>query len=195
MTLEVTHSATSSQESGDGVMHFDSQGGPMTDLFGQALVHASPSVPQESSVAARMSATYGLRSSTSSASAALELSLASRLPEVLATHGGTMWRQTWKVQATPQRRRILAHIASGEFIIGSGFIGALPTPTKTDHKGGSINPLRYAKRGDKSNLRDWFMSRHGFRYPPAGVVRWMMGFPSCWLDSAMPSSRRLRQRS
>ena len=78
MTYEATHSATSLQASEGGVTHFDLQGGPMTDLFGQEVVLASPSVPQASSVAQTMSATYGLRSSASSASVALQQSLASR---------------------------------------------------------------------------------------------------------------------
>jgi hypothetical protein len=76
----------------------------MTDLFGQALAPASHSAPRASSVAATMSATYGLRSSTSSESAALQRSLASRLPELLGLRGGTMWQQTWKAIHTPQRR-------------------------------------------------------------------------------------------
>ena len=124
-------SATSSPASADGATPCDSQVSPMTDLFGRAVVHASPSAPQASSVATKMSATYGLRSSTSSASAALELSLASRLQALLDTPGGTMWRQTWKLQVTPQRRRISAHIQSGLHTSGSGFTGwptAWPTP-------------------------------------------------------------------
>ncbi len=60
MTYEATHSATSSPESADGARPCTSLAGPMTDLFGQALAHASPSAPQASGVAATMSATYGL---------------------------------------------------------------------------------------------------------------------------------------
>jgi hypothetical protein len=127
MTSEASLSATSSPASVDGATHSDSPAGPMTDLFGQALAPASPSAPRASSVAATMSATYGLRSSTSSASAALEQSLASRLPELLGTPGGTMWQRTWKAKATPQRRRILAHTASGLHTSGSGSTG-WPTP-------------------------------------------------------------------
>lgn len=78
-----------------------------------------------------MSATYGLRSSTSSASAALEQSLASRLPELLGTPGGITWQQTWKAKATPQRRRILAHTASGLLTFDSGCTG-WPTARKSD---------------------------------------------------------------
>ena len=127
MTSEASLSATSSPASADGPSPCDSQAGPMTDLFGQALAPASPSAPRASSVAATMSATYGLRSSTSSASAALEQSLASRLPELLGTPGGITWQQTWKAKATPQRRRILAHTASGLLTSDSGCIG-WPTP-------------------------------------------------------------------
>jgi hypothetical protein len=123
MTYEATHSATSLPASEAGATPCDSQDGLTTDLFGQALAPASPSAPRASSVAATMSATYGLRSSTSSASADLERYLASRLPEVLATHGGTMWQQTWKAKVTPQRRRILAHIQSGLRTSGSGCTG------------------------------------------------------------------------
>jgi hypothetical protein len=142
-----------------------------------------------------MLATYGLRSSTSSASAALELSLVSRLQEVLGTHGGIMWQQTWRAKVTPQRRRIYQLVVSVQSISGIESSGLVPTPTATDIKGASINPLRYALRGDKSNLRDWCKSRLGFRAPPARLVCWMMGYPEVWLDLAMPLFRKSRQRS
>lgn len=74
-----------------------------------------------------MSATYGLRSSGSSASAALQQSLASRLPARLGSRGSTMFAQTWKAQATPLRRRISAHTASAHRTSGSGSTG-WPTP-------------------------------------------------------------------
>jgi hypothetical protein len=104
----------------------------MLDLFGQALAPASRSAPPASSVAATMSATYGLRSSASSASVALQSSLVSRLPALLATHGGTMWQQTWKAKHTPQRRVISAHTVSAHHTDGSGFTG-WPTPVVHDH--------------------------------------------------------------
>ncbi len=131
MTSEASLSATSSPASADGPSHCDSQAGPMTDLFGQVVAPASPSAPRASSVAATMNATYGLRSSTSSASAALEQSLASRLPELLGTPGGITWQQTWKAKATPQRRRILAHTASRLLTSDSGSTG-WPTARKSD---------------------------------------------------------------
>ncbi len=103
-----TGNATSSPASEDGALPCDLQAGPMTDLFGQALAPASPSAPRASSVAAKMSATYGLRSSGSSASAALQASLGSKLPALLDSRGLTMFALTWKSQDTPLRRRICA---------------------------------------------------------------------------------------
>jgi hypothetical protein len=119
--------ATSSPVSADGPMHSDSPAGPMTDLFGQAVAPASHSPKPAPSVAATMSATYGLRSSASSASVALAESLASKLPGLLGSHGSTMFALTWKAQATPQRRRICALLARGLHTSGSGSTG-WPTP-------------------------------------------------------------------
>lgn len=132
MTLEATHSATSSPASEDGATHSGSPDGPMLDLFGQALAPVNPSAPRANSVAQKMSDTYGLRSSGSSASTALAASLASRLPELLGSRGSTMFAQTWKAQVTPLRRRISAHTASAHRTSGSGFTG-WPTPTAQDH--------------------------------------------------------------
>ncbi len=122
-----TRSAIFSPGSADGATPCASPGGPMTDLFGQVVAPVNLSARRASSVAATMNATYGLRSFASSESAALERSLASRLPELLGTPGGITWQQTWKGKATPQRRRILAHTASGLLTFGSGCIG-WPTP-------------------------------------------------------------------
>jgi hypothetical protein len=78
-----------------------------------------------------MSATYGLRSSTSSASAALAASLASRLPALLDSRGSTMFALTWKAQATPQRRLICRLVASAHRTGDSGSTG-WPTTTVQD---------------------------------------------------------------
>jgi hypothetical protein len=103
----------------------------MTDLFGQAVAHASPSAPRASSVAATMSATYGLRSSASSESVALGQYLGSKLQALLDMRGSTMWQQTWKAKVTPLRRVISAHIQSGLHTSGSGFTG-WPTPIRNE---------------------------------------------------------------
>lgn len=106
----------------------------MTDLFGQAVAPASRSARPVSSVAAQMSATYGRRSSGSSASAALQLSLASRLQEQLDSRGSTMFALTWKAQATPWRREISRLAASARPTDGSDCTG-WPTPLVNDELG------------------------------------------------------------
>jgi hypothetical protein len=130
-TSKSTTSATSSPGSADGPSPSDLQESQMTDLFGQALAPASRSAPQGSSVAQKMSATYGLRSSGSSASASLQQSLANRLQERLDSLGSTMFALTWKSQATPQRRQICRLAASGRPTDDSG-CGGWPTARSTD---------------------------------------------------------------
>ena len=122
----------------------------MTDLFGQALAPASRSVPQASSVAATMSATYGLRSSTSSESAALQASLASRLPALLDSRGSITFALTWKTQATPLRRRICALLARGHSTSASGSIG-WPTSRATDGDKGVRSAKGAAREAERRN--------------------------------------------
>lgn len=162
MTYADTDSATSSPASEAGALPCDSPAGPMLDLFGQAVAPASRSAPRVSSVAATMSATYGLRSSTSSASAALQACLASRLPELLDSRGSITFALTWKAQATPLRRRICALRARGHSTSGSGSIGwhtplaSWPTCQSRDganSRGGMVERTG----GQRRNLDDYVM--------------------------------------
>jgi hypothetical protein len=100
-----------------------------------------------------MNATYGLRSTTSSASAALEQLLASRLQDRLASRGGTMWQQTWKVQTTPLRRRISAHTQSGLRTSDSACIG-WHTPLASDGGGKRGSSAGFGLRND-AKLASW----------------------------------------
>lgn len=152
MTCADTPSATSSLASADGATRSDSQDGPTIDLFGQAVVPANRSATQGSSVAATMSATYGLRGSGSSASAVLSQSLASRLQERLASRGSTMFSLTWKAQATPQRRLICRLAASALRTSGNDF-GGWPTAKKSDADRGGME----SRTGRRSNLVDRVM--------------------------------------
>jgi len=120
-------SAISSPASAAGATPCASPEFPTTDLFGLALAPANRSAQPARSVAATMSATYGLRSSASSASVALQQSLASRLPALLDSHGSTMYVQTWKMQVTPLRRQISAHTARAHRTCDSDCTG-WPTP-------------------------------------------------------------------
>ena len=139
---EGTTNAISSPASEDGAAPCDSPAGPMLDLFGQEVAPVSPSAAPGRSVAATMHATYGLRSSGSSASADLAECLASRLPALLASPGSTMFALTWKAQVTPLRRRICALLARAHSTSGSGSTG-WPTPVVRDQQnsgGNGSNP-------------------------------------------------------
>ena len=141
----------------------------MIDLFGQALAPASRSAPRASSVAATMSATYGLRSSTSSASAALQACLASRLPALLDSRGSITFALTWKEQVTPLRRRICALRARAHSTFGSGSTG-WPTPTRQDAaSSGSIGYAKSATHTPGLTLTDAARTTAGWPTPMAGT--------------------------
>lgn len=130
-TSEDTRNAISSPGSVDGLTHCALPDGHTTDLFGRVVARASRSAPPASSVAQKMSATYGLRSSGSSASSVLQQSLANRLRDLLGSHGSIMFVLTWKAQVTPLGRRICRLAASAHRTGDSGY-GGWPTPTRGD---------------------------------------------------------------
>jgi hypothetical protein len=82
----------------------------------------------------QISGTYGPLGSTSSASASLAQSLASKLQAQLGTDGSTLFRQTWKAKATPSGRQYWAHTASAHRTSDNGFT-SWPTPVVNDTTG------------------------------------------------------------
>ena len=80
--------------------------GPRTDLFGRAVAHANLSAPPALKKAPLMIDTSGLSGSISSASAALESSLVSKLKQRSATAGSTLFKLTWKESTTPSQRPV-----------------------------------------------------------------------------------------
>lgn len=99
----------------------------MTDLFGQALAPVSPSRPPAKAKDSMIRAISGRIGSGSSASAALSLSLASRLQVRTALLGSTLRKLTWKSIRTPLGRSLPALLASEALTSASGFTG-WPTP-------------------------------------------------------------------
>lgn len=95
---------------------------------GQAPARASLSARQAKEMGLLTSGTFGLPSSTSSASADLSMSLANRLQLVTQTHGSTLYRQTWKEWTTPSGLCRLRQRASVLRTSESGPTG-WPTPT------------------------------------------------------------------
>lgn len=139
-SLSSLHSATSSPGSESGPTHFDVPAGLTAGQSGQALALASLSARQAKAVGLLTSGTCGRRGTTSSASAALVQSLASRLQARTALLGSTLFTLTWKQRVTPSGLSISALRASVRRTYGKDFTSqqtGWPTPTTRDHKDGN----------------------------------------------------------
>ncbi len=136
MNCESSLSATSSQASASGLTPCDPQAGPTTVLFGQEAARASLSARQVQEAGLMTSGTSGRTGTISSASAALQSSLASRLQARTASAGSTLYTLTWKQRATPSGLLICALRASARRISdsASGLLG-WPTPVVNDTTG------------------------------------------------------------
>ena len=136
-------SVISSPVSEDGAEHLSLQDGAQSDLFGQDRHRASlfqqPGTTQEK----RMTDIFGLSFSISSASAALQQSLESRLQAQLDLDGSTIYKLTWKQKVTPQRRSYY-HLAASALRTKENGCSSWPTPTAATG-GASKNPNN--KRG------------------------------------------------
>ena len=124
--------------------------GLTTDLFGQAVAHANPSAPPALKKAPLTIGTSGLSGSISSASAALESSLVSKLKQRLTTDGSILFNLIWKAKATPAGRQVYRLRASGRRISDSD-CGSWPTPIVGDTTGGPRPPDD--KRGPAPGLQ------------------------------------------
>jgi hypothetical protein len=126
--------ATSSPGSGDGPTPSGSPAGPTIDESGPGVVPVSRSRVRGAAMAPTIRATFGLRGSSSSRSAALTECLVSKLRALTDGRGSTLFALTWKLAATPSGRLIYRLAASGRRTVGSGF-GSWPSPIVTNAKG------------------------------------------------------------
>lgn len=139
-TCEDSRSATSLPELASGRIPCVSQDGLTISQSGPVPVRASLSARQAKEMGLLTSGTYGLLSSTSSASADLSTSLANRLQQVTQTHGSTLYKLTWKDWNTPSGLCRLRQRASVRRTSESGPTG-WPTPVA------NTNPQPETKRG------------------------------------------------
>lgn len=173
---------TSSPESADGTLPFDSPAGPKTGKSGPGAAHVSHSLAQGKAAASMTNAISGPSSSASSRSATLQRSLASKLAQRLESVGSMEYRQTWKEKVTPAGRSLWAHTASGLPTSDKEFTGlpplkdlATPTAHKTTQSGdltnqdgtpwnGASKPYQNGKPvttalGDQVKLTGWTSAR------------------------------------
>jgi len=111
-TLQDSPNAISSPASVDGLTLCEFLSGPTIDLYGPVAALASHLAKQAQNVEQPTPVTCGPSSSGSSASAALQQSLESKLRAKMASPGWILFRLTWKVRTTPLQRRICALRAS-----------------------------------------------------------------------------------
>lgn len=152
MTLLTTHSATGLRELADGRSRFALPDGRTVDLSGLAAALASLSARQVKAAGLTISGICGPPGCTSSASAGLQSSLASRLQARMPCGGGILYQLTWKDRITPQQQRICALRASALRTSGSGSTG-WPTPNTMQGRGGlQTNPQKAMERRAKGHM-------------------------------------------
>lgn len=151
MTSSDLPSVTSSQALASGPAPCDWLDGLMTDLFGREAPRASRSVSPESSSAKATPDTSHQPGSISSASAALQSSLASRLQTRLRRGGSMIYSMSWKDKVTPAQRPYCQLVASaprtsakGSSSVPTGWIS--PTVTAIDARSQDAMDRRAAER-------------------------------------------------
>lgn len=131
-----TRKYTCSPASGVGRSHCVSPGGRRTARCGREAAHVSRSQSRGSAEAKKTPATSGRKCGGSSASAALQSSLESRLRALLDVDGSPEYALTWKTWDMPSGAPICALRASARRTSGNGCTG-WPTPCSQDGpKGG-----------------------------------------------------------
>jgi hypothetical protein len=144
-TCVATRNAISSPASASGPTRCAWQDGQITDLFGPVPVRANLSPRQAKDLGLLTSGTYGRPGSTSSASAALKRSLASRLQVVTASLGSSLFTPTWKQRTTPSGLSIFALRGSAHRTSGSA-CGTWPTPTSAVIDAKSRPPIMQGRK-------------------------------------------------
>ena len=146
LTLPDTPSVTSSPESEGGALRSGSPGGEMSGPYGPEAVPARDSAQPARGEGLPIPGISGPPGSISSASAALQSCLESRLKQRFGTGGSILFRETWRERVTPSGRVYWAHTASGHRISGNG-CGSWPSP--------KVNDDNSDRMGIEATLREW----------------------------------------
>lgn len=157
-----SHNVTSSPASLAGPGPSSSQAGQQMSLFGPDPAHASPSPVAACKWAARIRDIYGLRSVASSTSAALQLSLGSRLQAALEETGSPEYELTWRQWDMQSGPRICALRASARLRSANGSIG-WPSTVATEARQGFQDRSR-GKLGSQESLSTQVVLQ--MTYPP-----------------------------
>ncbi len=136
-TLSDIGNATSSPASEAGASPCASPDGLMLDLFGPVRAPVSPSLPPARARQAMTSVICTLSGHLSSPSAALGLSLVSRLKRRLDGAGSTLFSLTWRRKATPAHRPYYQLAVLARRTSDSEF-GSWPTPAAQE-PGGTLD--------------------------------------------------------
>jgi len=177
----------SSRASEDGRSPCASPDGPTLDLFGQEVVPANPSVPPGKVRVPMTRVICGLRGHLLSDSAALQLSLESRLRRRLDGAGSTLFSTIWRRKATPAGRPYFQLAALVRRTSAIGF-GSWPTPMAGTP---AQNGNNEAGNNDASRLTvglapwptpqvDSFRSRSGDRKDEMGLDQLARSTAAAW---------------
>jgi hypothetical protein len=161
-TLWDTPSVTSSPAAASGPSPSGMPDGPTSGPSGPEAAPAPASARQAKDKGLMILVTSGLLGRDSSASAALQQSLESRLAPRLDTAGSTLFKLTWKHKTTPLGRQYLERAASALRTSGKGstsLVSARPTPQASDMTGGgqakrATEAKRPSGSAQSSNLND-----------------------------------------
>jgi len=154
-------SVTGSPALESGATLSGSPDGQMTEKSGPGVAPAQDSRARAKGEGLTTLVTSGLTGTPSSASAALQLSLESRLMTLLDSAGSTLFVETWKRRVTPLRRRYWEHTARAPLTSGSGCT-SVPTPQAADMTGGgqakrALRSHRENGVAQSANLNDYAM--------------------------------------
>ena len=164
--------------------------GVIAELFGLEVALANLSARQAKELGFLTSGTYGQRSSTSSSSAALALSLASRLQAQTDLLGSTLYRLTWKARVTPLGRSIPALRASAHRTSDSGFgLSGWPTPNAQTFE--AVDLGRLIQRRADCKKRTGNGNGFGLTLGQAAPL-WLTGWPTPTATDAARGTQEAR---